>query len=282
MNQDIQGGCMCGAVRYSATANPANSMVCHCQSCRRSAASPVVAWVTFAKAEFRFTRGTPREYESSAKVKRRFCGACGSPLTYEHLDTPRLLRCDHLQPGCAVGISAHASFLAQRRHRLGEIRRWAADVRAVAIWRSFLSSRPRGSRCGACEFDDAPFLVRSAQRAVVHREHRRSRRAHYRRRASLSARGADGDVREIRLRPVARRAQFGWRGGRNVRAAQARQPAGRRPGLCIPAGVLGTGVCPRGGRGHDAPRRSESSASSACIGVVSAGQRRARSACSRS
>ena len=87
MNQDIQGGCMCGAVRYSATANPANSMICHCQSCRRSAASPVVAWVTFAKAEFRFTRGTPRQYQSSAKVKRHFCGDCGSPLAYEHLDT---------------------------------------------------------------------------------------------------------------------------------------------------------------------------------------------------
>ena len=42
MTQDIQGGCMCGAVRYSATTNPANSMVCHCQSCRRAAAAPVV------------------------------------------------------------------------------------------------------------------------------------------------------------------------------------------------------------------------------------------------
>ena len=71
MDQDnIQGGCMCGAVRYSATAKPANSMVCHCESCRRSAASPVVAWVTFPKAEFRFTRGTPVEYESSPKVRR--------------------------------------------------------------------------------------------------------------------------------------------------------------------------------------------------------------------
>ena len=87
LNQDIQGGCMCGAVRYSATANPANSMICHCQSCRRSAASPVVAWVTFAKAEFRFTRGAPRQYQSSPKVKRHFCGDCGSPLVYEHLDT---------------------------------------------------------------------------------------------------------------------------------------------------------------------------------------------------
>jgi hypothetical protein len=88
LNQDIQGGCMCGAVRYSATTNPANSMVCHCQSCRRSAAAPVVAWVTFARAEFRFTRGTPVSFESSAKVKRHFCGACGSHLAYEHVDTP--------------------------------------------------------------------------------------------------------------------------------------------------------------------------------------------------
>jgi hypothetical protein len=62
-------------------------MVCHCQSCRRSAASPVVAWVTFAKSEFRFTRGTPVEYESSPKVRRSFCGACGSHLVYAHLDT---------------------------------------------------------------------------------------------------------------------------------------------------------------------------------------------------
>ena len=113
LNQDIQGGCMCGAVRYSATANPANSMVCHCQSCRRSAASPVVAWVTFAKSEFRFTRGTPLEYQSSPKVRRRFCGACGSPLVYEHLDTAGLRRCHHLQPRRAVGISAYASLLAE-------------------------------------------------------------------------------------------------------------------------------------------------------------------------
>ena len=53
---------MCGAVRYSATAKPANSMVCHCQSCRRSAALPGPLG-HFAKASS-FTRGTPIEYQS--------------------------------------------------------------------------------------------------------------------------------------------------------------------------------------------------------------------------
>ena len=140
---------MCGAVRYSATAKPANSMVCHCQSCRRSAASPVVAWVTFAKSEFRFTRGTPQEYESSAKVKRQLLRCLWLTAHLRASGHARLLRCDDLQPGCALGVSAHASFVAQRRCWLGEIRRRATNVPAVAIWRSFLSSRPRGLRCAA-------------------------------------------------------------------------------------------------------------------------------------
>jgi len=30
-------------------------------------------------------------FESSAKVRRHFCGACGSPLAYQHLDTPEFV-----------------------------------------------------------------------------------------------------------------------------------------------------------------------------------------------
>jgi hypothetical protein len=79
---------MCGAVRYSLSVSPSNSMICHCQSCRRVAGSPVVAWVTFATEAFQFTSGAPVEYASSPKVRRRFCGACGTPLTFEHADIP--------------------------------------------------------------------------------------------------------------------------------------------------------------------------------------------------
>jgi hypothetical protein len=85
---ETSGGCSCGAVRYSLSASPVNSMICHCQSCRRAAGSPVVAWVTFARAAFKFTRGTPVEYASSPKVCRRLCGACGTPLTFAHEDIP--------------------------------------------------------------------------------------------------------------------------------------------------------------------------------------------------
>jgi len=84
----IEGGCFCGAVRYSATANPLGSMVCHCRTCRAVAGAPVVPWVTFDKSAFAWTRGQPAILKSSSSVTRTFCSACGTPLGYENAGTP--------------------------------------------------------------------------------------------------------------------------------------------------------------------------------------------------
>ena len=86
MNPIIEGGCLCGAVRYQASGRVSNTMVCHCQSCRRQAGSPVVAWVTVPSASFRFTRGRPVEFHSTPSVTRTFCGTCGTPLSYQHAE----------------------------------------------------------------------------------------------------------------------------------------------------------------------------------------------------
>jgi len=82
-----EGGCICGAIRYRVSGQPTNSMVCHCQSCRRVAGAPVVAWVTFPTARFQLLRGQPSEFHSSEPVQRTFCAACGTPLTYHHGDS---------------------------------------------------------------------------------------------------------------------------------------------------------------------------------------------------
>jgi hypothetical protein len=81
-----EGGCTCGAIRYRVKGQPANSMVCHCRTCRRVAAAPVVAWVTFPAAQFELLSGQPSQFHSSGPVRRTFCSACGTPLTYEHTD----------------------------------------------------------------------------------------------------------------------------------------------------------------------------------------------------
>jgi hypothetical protein len=83
-----EGGCFCGAIRYRVGGKPTNSMVCHCQTCRRVAAAPVVAWVTFPIAQFQLLRGEPSEFHSTPPVRRTYCGACGTPLTYEQSDSP--------------------------------------------------------------------------------------------------------------------------------------------------------------------------------------------------
>ncbi len=84
MEANSEGGCVCGAIRYRVLGSPTNSMVCHCRTCRRVAAAPVVAWVTFPTSAFELLQGSPSEFRSSEPVRRTFCGSCGTPLTYLH------------------------------------------------------------------------------------------------------------------------------------------------------------------------------------------------------
>lgn len=80
----LQGGCFCGAVRYEISGPITGSMICHCLSCRRVAAAPVVAWISLVPASLRFVKGQPARFRSSPPVERGFCRDCGTQLTYAH------------------------------------------------------------------------------------------------------------------------------------------------------------------------------------------------------
>jgi hypothetical protein len=84
----VEGGCFCGAVRYRIAATPASSAICHCTSCRRASGAPAVAWLTVNRSDFAWLSGAPVQFGSSPGVTRRFCGRCGSGLTYEHAALP--------------------------------------------------------------------------------------------------------------------------------------------------------------------------------------------------
>jgi len=84
----VEGGCLCGAVRYRASGESSHPSLCHCNSCRRAAGAPLVAWATFPPTQFAFTKGTPARYRSSPPVVRTFCPTCGTPLTYQHASFP--------------------------------------------------------------------------------------------------------------------------------------------------------------------------------------------------
>ncbi len=83
---NLQGGCLCGKVRYSVSADPIFSGVCHCTSCQKgtgSAFSVVVAVPSPGVA----VEGTLSAYvgkgDSGKSITRRFCPNCGSPIASE-------------------------------------------------------------------------------------------------------------------------------------------------------------------------------------------------------
>ncbi|TWI66563.1 hypothetical protein IP91_02382 [Pseudoduganella lurida] len=78
-----QGGCFCGAVRYTVTGAPFNSTLCHCTMCRRASGAPAVAWFSVPREALQFVAGGPAYYASSPGHRRGFCASCGTQLTFE-------------------------------------------------------------------------------------------------------------------------------------------------------------------------------------------------------
>ncbi len=81
-SNDLEGGCMCGAVRYRAANPPTYAGMCHCDDCRRAVGGAYVPWFGAAPENFEVTKGKITEYESSPGTRRGFCGKCGSSLTF--------------------------------------------------------------------------------------------------------------------------------------------------------------------------------------------------------
>lgn len=89
MSETINAGrCFCGDVRYRVTGMPRSVCYCHCESCRRTAGAPSVAWATFAAERFAVTTGRLAVHASSPEVERGFCARCGTPITYFHGGRP--------------------------------------------------------------------------------------------------------------------------------------------------------------------------------------------------
>jgi len=78
----LEGGCLCGALRYRVEAGEANSAYCHCRMCQRAGGAPVMAWFTVPAQRFSFVRGAPTRYRSSPQAVREFCGNCGAPILF--------------------------------------------------------------------------------------------------------------------------------------------------------------------------------------------------------
>ncbi|MHB1101321.1 MAG: GFA family protein [Devosia sp.] len=79
-NSKLTGGCQCGAVRFRAD-RLGRPSICHCRMCQKAFGGFFGPLVTGYGVTW--TRGAPKHFQSSNKVRRGFCGDCGTPLTYE-------------------------------------------------------------------------------------------------------------------------------------------------------------------------------------------------------
>ena len=84
----IEGGCLCGQVRYIAHGAPLGRTNCHCRDCRRAVGAASVAWVILPTEGFDFTGAEPSWFRSSAWAERGFCSRCGCSLTYRRDSRP--------------------------------------------------------------------------------------------------------------------------------------------------------------------------------------------------
>ena len=88
----LQGGCVCGAIRYELSADPMMAIACHCRDCQYSSGGGPANVIAMAKTAVSITNGEPRAYRSQSDqgnlVTRHFCAECGTPLFAESAARP--------------------------------------------------------------------------------------------------------------------------------------------------------------------------------------------------
>jgi len=88
--KSFTGSCLCGSVRFEATAPTLFCAHCHCTLCRRSHGAGYVTWFAVPREGFRLAGGADvlRVHRSSDHGRRSFCGQCGSTLFCESTHHP--------------------------------------------------------------------------------------------------------------------------------------------------------------------------------------------------
>jgi hypothetical protein len=90
----LEGGCLCGGVRFRINGKLGPAGYCHCKMCQRASGSAFASNAPARTGYFELVSGSElvSEYESSPGKFRAFCRRCGSPLYSRRNDEPELRR----------------------------------------------------------------------------------------------------------------------------------------------------------------------------------------------
>lgn len=94
MSASFEGGCLCGAVRYTCGAEPVVAGHCHCVDCRRSSGTGHCSHLGVPREAVTIS-GEVSLYERPADtgnmVSRAFCPSCGAPIYSTNSKMPEML-----------------------------------------------------------------------------------------------------------------------------------------------------------------------------------------------
>jgi hypothetical protein len=82
------GGCLCGAIRFTAHGAPLRTGLCHCTECRHETGGPFMAFAIWPSHAVTLT-GTTAAYPTTRAYQRHFCPTCGA----------RIFAIDSTEPG---------------------------------------------------------------------------------------------------------------------------------------------------------------------------------------
>ena len=88
---ELEGGCLCGAIRYRTRGMPMLAEYCHCRMCQKISGAAFSNWMDYPTDRVEWLEGQPHEYRSSSHAFRGFCSDCGSSLTFRSAERPQLI-----------------------------------------------------------------------------------------------------------------------------------------------------------------------------------------------
>jgi len=82
---NLNGGCLCGKIRYNSEAEPLMTALCHCTHCQKQSGSAYTIIVGVPMPEFSVAGDSLAVYQDTGTdtdqpVWRYFCQQCGSPI----------------------------------------------------------------------------------------------------------------------------------------------------------------------------------------------------------
>jgi hypothetical protein len=94
MTEILKGSCLCGAVTYEASGEPAIAGHCHCIDCRKTSGTGHCTHVAIGADGLRLIGEMScyrRPADSGNVVERFFCPTCGSPIYSTNVAMPGLV-----------------------------------------------------------------------------------------------------------------------------------------------------------------------------------------------